>query len=187
MGRIFFLIILLLLGGAESFRKHLQTRRKTNHSLSEADGTELLKLFVGGAGLPVVIFGSYFLGFINTANEKKFDKLEKSISDAQAGTEKKIDKLEKSISDAQAGTEKKIDKLEKYFLEAQAATRRETREHRKSIEKSLSEAQAATTRDLREHQLATATALEKMITAIQTAELHRVAAQVRNEKDTDKI
>ena len=169
MGRIFFLIILLLLGGAESFRKHLQTRRKTNHSLSEADGTELLKLFVGGAGLPVVIFGSYFLGFINTANEKKFDKLEKSISDAQAGTEKKIDKLEK------------------YFLEAQAATRRETREHRKSIEKSLSEAQAATTRDLREHQLATATALEKMITAIQTAELHRVAAQVRNEKDTDKI
>lgn len=168
MGRIFFLIILLLLGGAESFRKHLQTRRKTNHSLSEADGTELLKLFIGGAGLPIA-FGTFALGFINTANEKKTDKLEKSISDAQAGTEKKIDKLEK------------------YFLEAQAATRRETREHRKSIEKSLSEAQAATTRDLREHQLATANALEKMITAIQTAELHRVAAQVRNEKDTEKL
>ena len=186
MGRIFFLIILLLLGGAESFRKHLQTRRKTNHSLSEADGTELLKLFIGGAGLPIA-FGTFALGFINTANEKKTDKLEKSISDAQAGNEKKFDKLEKSISDAQAGTEKKIDKLEKYFLEAQAATRRETREHRKSIEKSLSEAQAATTRDLREHQLATANALEKMITAIQTAELHRVAAQVRNEKDTEKL
>jgi hypothetical protein len=50
MGRVFFLINLLLLRGAESFLKHLQSRRKTIHNFSGADVVELAKIVLDGTG-----------------------------------------------------------------------------------------------------------------------------------------
>ena len=65
-------------------------------------------------------------------------------------------------------------------MDAQAAATRDMKEHRLSVEISLVAAQAAATRDMREHQLATANALEKILTATQTANALMV-------KDIDKL
>ena len=154
MGNFVALIIFLLsLGGAESFLKHLRSRRiqlrETNH--------KLLKLIVGD-GAATVGLGIYVLSLIYTTNKEKNDEAKKLLVDAQATNNEKNGKSERLPVDAQATNNEKNDELLKLFVDVQATA----------------------TRDMREHKLATANALEKICTAMQTANALMV-------KDIDKL
>ena len=184
MGTFVGLIIFLLsLGGAESFLKHLRSRRiqlrETNHKLSEADVLDLVKTIFANGAAPVG-FGIFGLTFINTTNKEKNDKFEKLLVDAKAENKEKNDKLEKLLMDAQAAATRDM-------REHRLATTNAFKEHRLSVEISQVAAQAAATRDMRDHQLATANALEKMCTATQTVEKSLVAAQATNKEKNDKL
>ena len=119
------IIFLLSLGGAESFLKHLRSRRiqlrETNRKLSEADVLDLVKTIFTGGAAPVGL-GIYTLALINTTNKEKNDKLEKLLVDAQAAatrdmrehqlaTANALEKICTATQTANALMVKDIDKL----------------------------------------------------------------------------